>query len=121
MQADDLPAALRLTQAQRWSHQSCDWQLHFRLGHGWVACDGAGTVVGTILWWSYGANLGSVGLVIVDSQQQGHGIGRQLMDVVIAAAGPRDANDAYGRTVARAWCRWRARFRYGFTGLWLSA
>jgi predicted GNAT family acetyltransferase len=47
-------------------------------------------VVGTILWWAYGANLGSVGLVVVDRLHQGRGIGRQLMDKVIEAAGPRD-------------------------------
>jgi predicted N-acetyltransferase YhbS len=90
MQESDLRSALRLTQAQRWSHQFSDWQLHFELGAGWVACDGAGTVVGTILWWAYGASLGSVGLVVVDSHQQGRGIGRLLMDAVIEVAGARD-------------------------------
>jgi GNAT superfamily N-acetyltransferase len=85
----DLGATLRLSQAERWSHRLEDWQFHFRLGRGWVACDHDGKVLGTASWWAYGEQFGTVGLVLVDQAHQGQGIGRQLMNVVMSDAGPR--------------------------------
>lgn len=89
MQPDDLAWGLTLTRAESWSHRLEDWQFHFRLGRGWVACDDDGTPVGTATWWAYGPALGTVGLVLVDRQQQGKGIGRRLMNTIIDDAGPR--------------------------------
>jgi GNAT superfamily N-acetyltransferase len=85
----DLDGALRLSQAERWSHRLEDWQFHFRLGRGWAACDDDGKVLGTASWWAYGEQFGTVGLVLVDQAHQGQGIGRQLMNVVMSDAGPR--------------------------------
>jgi GNAT superfamily N-acetyltransferase len=89
LEARDLDGALRLSQAERWSHRLEDWQFHFRLGRGWVACDDDGKVLGTASWWAYGEQFGTVGLVLVDQAHQGQGIGRQLMNVVMNDAGPR--------------------------------
>jgi len=89
LEARDLDDALRLTQAERWSHRLEDWQFHYRLGRGWVACDHDGKVLGTASWWAYGEQFGTVGLVLVDQAHQGQGIGRQLMNVVMSDAGPR--------------------------------
>jgi predicted N-acetyltransferase YhbS len=89
LEARDLDGALRLTQAERWSHRLEDWQFHYRLGRGWVACDDDGKVLGTASWWAYGEQFGTVGLVLVDQAHQGQGIGRQLMNVVMSDAGPR--------------------------------
>lgn len=89
MQPDDLPAALKLTQAVQWSHRLEDWQFHSRLGRGWAVCDDQNTLLGTATWWSYGEHFGSVGLVVVDGSQQGKGIGRRLMDTIIDDAGAR--------------------------------
>jgi GNAT superfamily N-acetyltransferase len=89
MQPDDLPAALKLTQAVQWSHRLEDWQFHSQLGRGWAACDENDTLLGTATWWSYGEHHGSVGLVVVDGSQQGKGIGRQLMETIIDDAGSR--------------------------------
>lgn len=87
--ADDLPAALRLTQAQNWSHRLHDWELHLRLGRGWGVVDDRGDLLGTALWWAYGPKFGSVGLVVVRPDRQGRGIGRQLMTAVLEDAGDR--------------------------------
>ena len=87
--AEDLPDALRLTQALPWSHTLQDWQLHFRVGRGFAATDDAGRLLGTILWWPYGEHYGSVGLVVVSAGAQGRGIGRALMDTVLSDAGSR--------------------------------
>jgi GNAT superfamily N-acetyltransferase len=89
LEARDLAGALRLSQAERWSHRMEDWEFHYRLGRGWVACDADGKVLGTASWWTYGDRFGTVGLVLVDQAHQGQGIGRQLMNVVMSDAGPR--------------------------------
>jgi len=89
MQAEDLAEGLRLTQAESWSYRLEDWSLHFRLGQGWAACDAGGRVLGTALWWRYGEQFATVGLVVVDRHQQGKGIGRKLMNAVMEDAGAR--------------------------------
>ena len=89
MQPGDLASALKLTQAENWSHRAEDWEFHYRIGRGWAVCDDKDALLGTATWWDYGDALGSVGLVVVDRNQQGKGIGRQLMDTIIEDAGPR--------------------------------
>jgi GNAT superfamily N-acetyltransferase len=89
LQAGDLERCLELTQAERWSHRLEDWAFHYGLGLGWAACDADGKLLGTASWWAYGPEFATVGLVLVDQQHQGRGIGRQLMNAVIAEAGPR--------------------------------
>ena len=89
MQPEDLPSALKFTQAVQWAHRLEDWQFHYRLGRGWVACDEHGAMLGTATWWSHGEHHGSVGLVVVDRSQQGKGIGRRLMETIIDDAGSR--------------------------------
>lgn len=85
----DLADALKLTQAENWSHRLEDWQFHFRLGRGWAVCDDHGALIGTALWWPYGEHFATVGLIVVDRRQQGKGIGRRLMHAIIEAAGSR--------------------------------
>jgi GNAT superfamily N-acetyltransferase len=89
LETRDLDAALRFSQAERWSHRLEDWQFHYRLGRGWVACDPDDQVLGTASWWAYGEQFATVGLVLVDQAHQGQGIGRQLLNVVMSDAGPR--------------------------------
>src|SRR5487761_887510 len=89
MQAEDLAEGLRLTQAESWAHRLEDWTFHYRLGRGWVACDAGGRILGTALWWPYGEQFATVGLVLVDQHQQRKGVGRRLMNSVIEDAGAR--------------------------------
>jgi predicted N-acetyltransferase YhbS len=88
MTADDLPAAAALTRAVQWPHRVEDWQFVHRLGRGFVASAGD-TVVGAVLWWPFGEDAGSLGMLIVDPDRQRAGIGRRLTEVVIADAGER--------------------------------
>lgn len=86
----DLSTCLSFTQAVKWPHQLHDWQLHFDLGNGSVVVDQEDNVVGTILWWDFGANYATVGLVVVPDHMQGNGLGRKLMNAVMEQAGSRN-------------------------------
>jgi len=59
------------------------------LGLGWAACNADGKLLGTASWWAYGDGFATVGLVLVDQEYQGQGIGRQLMETVMNEAAPR--------------------------------
>lgn len=89
MRAEDVPAGLALTQSVGWSHRLHDWQLHFELGSGWVACDEWEAVAGTAMGWAYGDTAATLGLIVVHPDQQGRGIGRRLMSVVMNDASAR--------------------------------
>ncbi|KND62130.1 Histone acetyltransferase HPA2 and related acetyltransferase [Candidatus Burkholderia verschuerenii] len=86
--ADDIPAAHGLSVAVQWPHRAEDWREMFDAGTGFVAED-AGVVIGTALCWKFGADRGTLGLVIVSSEQQGRGIGRKLMELVLEELGGR--------------------------------
>lgn len=89
MQRDDRDIAVRLTQAEGWPHRREDWDFHYRLGQGWIACAPDGTLVGTGLWWSYGSAAGAAGLLVVDQRYRGNGIGRRILEMIIKDAGSR--------------------------------
>ncbi len=63
----DLPSCLSFTQQVNWPHRQHDWQLHYKLGQGYVISDADQQLAGCILWWDYGAAYGSIGLVVVDA------------------------------------------------------
>lgn len=88
MTAQDLASAHKLSSEQQWPHRKADWARLLGLGHGVVAeCDGH--VVGTTMWWTYGADHAVVGMVIVANSQQGQGLGRRLMQAAFDAIGDR--------------------------------
>jgi predicted N-acetyltransferase YhbS len=81
---DDIAAAHALTVGLKWPHRAEDWQFAARAGAGFVAME-TGKVVGTALYWTYGDDRASLGMVIVAPARQGLGIGRKLMERVLAA------------------------------------
>jgi len=86
--SDDIPAAHGLSVAVRWPHRAEDWRFMFAAGTGFVAEDN-GAVIGTALCWKFGADRGTLGLVIVSPDAQGRGIGRRLMELVLEELGGR--------------------------------
>ncbi|MFB9123707.1 N-acetyltransferase [Paraburkholderia dipogonis] len=85
----DIVAAHALSIAAGWPHRAEDWQLMFDTGNGFVALDDNGEVIGTAHYWKSGANQGTLGLVIVAPEEQGRGIGRKLMELVLEELGNR--------------------------------
>jgi predicted N-acetyltransferase YhbS len=83
MTPDDLPAAHALSREAQWPHRLKDWDFLLAAGFGLVAERG-GAVVGTILAWPYGQDAASLGMVIVAAECRGGGVGRKLMDAMLA-------------------------------------
>lgn len=89
MHAGDLAAMRRLAQEMSWPHRADDCGLMFQLGAGVVAVDGVQGPVGVGMRWSFGRDVGTIGMMLVARERQGRGIGRTLMESLIADAGSR--------------------------------
>lgn len=85
----DAGDAARLSAGFGWPHRMEDWQAMLRIGHGLGLRDAADELVATALWFPFGPDHATIGLVQVAPSQQGRGIGRRLMQAVIEAAGVR--------------------------------
>ena len=85
---DDIGAAHALSSELNWPHRADDWRFVADAGKGFVAEDENG-VIGTALCWKYGSDTASLGMVIVSPGQQGRGIGRRLMELLLAELGER--------------------------------
>jgi len=83
-----LVPAHNLSQAVSWPHRLVDWQFALSLGQGVAAVEGE-DLAGTAMWWPYGADFATLGMVIVAPQRQGRGLGGRLMQAVLAQAGTR--------------------------------
>jgi GNAT superfamily N-acetyltransferase len=87
---DHLAQALSLSQQLAWPYRLEDWAFAHRLGRGF-AVELDARLVGTALWWPYGDDYGSAGMIIVAPDAQRRGIGAALMASLLA--------DAAGRSV----------------------
>jgi GNAT superfamily N-acetyltransferase len=87
---EHLEGALRLSRQAEWPHRLDDWQLALDMSAGFVALDAdAATVLGTVLMTPYKRDVATINMVIVDEAARGRGLGRQLMEAIIALAGSR--------------------------------
>lgn len=78
MTPDDLDQCFTLTQTLKWPHRREDWALALQLGEGTVI-EEQGKLIGSAVLWRWGDSAATLGLIIVDNQQQGRGLGKQLM------------------------------------------
>lgn len=77
-----LPGALKLSQEMRWPYRLEDWAFAAEVGAGF-ALERAGEVIGTAMYWAYGADFASVGMIIVTGAEQGAGHGARLFDALL--------------------------------------
>jgi GNAT superfamily N-acetyltransferase len=73
-----------------WPHRAEDWQMLRDMGRGIVALDEIGRALGTAMWFPYGPDFATIGMVITSPRLQAYGAGRWMMEHVLAQAGPRD-------------------------------
>ncbi len=83
LRRDDLPGAYAISAAFGWPHRVEDWDFMFGLGQG-IAAESAGKLLGTALFWTYEPNASALGLVGVAPEAQGRGLGRRLVEQVVA-------------------------------------
>ncbi|HZB61767.1 MAG TPA: hypothetical protein VE423_03760, partial [Microvirga sp.] len=73
MEMEDVPALHALSIGVQWPHRPKDWAMLIRLGHGVVAEDRIGRVVGSAMWWPMGPDLARIGMVITTPRLQEQG------------------------------------------------
>lgn len=84
-----LAAAHRLSAGENWPHRPEEWAFLLGIGTGFgLLADGR--LAGTALLTPYGADAATCNMIIVDPAMRGHGLGRRLMQAVLAEAGPRE-------------------------------
>jgi GNAT superfamily N-acetyltransferase len=79
----DAPACAVLSRVVGWPHRVEDWEMAIGLGRGVVASLGS-EIVATALWWPYGETHATLGMIIVSPEHQGAGLGRRLMQGLLA-------------------------------------
>lgn len=84
----DAAACEALARAVGWPHRVEDCAMAIALGHGCVATI-AGEVAAMGMWWPYGESHATVGMIIVSPDHQGAGLGRRLMQGLLAQAKDR--------------------------------
>jgi hypothetical protein len=90
MVMDDIPALHALSIGVQWPHRPEDWEMLIRLGHGVVAEDAIGRVVGSAMWWLMRPDFARIGMVITTPRLQEQGAARWLMQQVAGSLGTRD-------------------------------
>lgn len=88
LRSDHLEQALGLSQLLKWPYRLEDWQFAFELGRGF-AVEAEGKLLGTALWWPYGDDFATIGMIIVSPDAQRQGIGGKLMAALLADAAGR--------------------------------
>lgn len=80
----DLDALHVLSLSVGWPHRPEDWQFLREVGQGVVALDPIGRVCGSAMWFPFGDDFATVGMVITPPRLQANGGGLWLMRHVLA-------------------------------------
>lgn len=88
-QNDHLGDAVRLSAGEGWPHRPDDWALVAAISRPFVARDGD-RIVGTAFCTPYGEDVAMLNMIIVDATMRGRGLGRLLVETIIAEAGERE-------------------------------
>ncbi|MDE5444227.1 GNAT family N-acetyltransferase [Bradyrhizobium sp. CSA207] len=68
-----------------WPHRPEDWQFLRDMGHGIAVHDEIGRLLGSAMWFPYGPDFATVGMVITSPRVQTRGTARWLMKHVLSA------------------------------------
>lgn len=79
-----------LSMGVRWPHRPNDWEQILQTGQGIVAVDGIGRVFGSAMWFPYGDDFATIGMVITSPRAQAQGNGRWLMEQVLERCSGRN-------------------------------
>jgi GNAT superfamily N-acetyltransferase len=79
----DVNSLLALSVSVGWSHRAQDWDFMREVGSGWVAMDETGRVHGAAMWFPFGDQFATVGMVITTPRLQAHGGAQWLMGHVL--------------------------------------
>jgi hypothetical protein len=90
MAIDDIPALHALSIGVQWPHRPEDWAMLIRVGHGVIAEDAIGRVVGSVMWWPMGPDFARVGMLITNPRLQERGGARWLVNQIAGPIGARD-------------------------------
>lgn len=82
-----LPGCLALARDRGWLPEERNWRLLFDLGTVFGVRDTAGELAGVTVLTRYGAELAVIGMMLVAARYGGRGLGRALMNRVLAEAG----------------------------------
>jgi GNAT superfamily N-acetyltransferase len=80
----DLDALHALSLSVGWPHRAEDWKLLREIGNGIVALDHIGRVHGSAMWFPFGDDFATIGMVITSPRLQANGGGQWLMRHVLA-------------------------------------
>ncbi len=85
MSERDIPAGMRLKEIAGWNQTANDWKCFLKASPaGCFVAEVDGTVRGTAATISYEQRFAWVGMVLVDPEFRGHGIGTRLLEKTIA-------------------------------------
>lgn len=79
----DLSALHALSVSVGWPHRAEDWEFLRSYGHGFVAVDAGGRVQASAMWFPFGDDFATVGMVITSPRLQANGGGAWLMQHVM--------------------------------------
>lgn len=85
IRAEDAASCAELSRRVGWPHRREDWEFVIGLGHG-VVGERDGRLVASAMWWPYDESHATLGVIIVAPEEQGAGIGRRLMQMLLAQA-----------------------------------
>src|SRR5438034_7780380 len=81
MTEKDIPAGTRLKDIAGWNQTEADWRIFLNAGRdGCFVAEVDDVVRGTAATIVYGGRFAWVGMVLVDPENRGHGIGTTLLD-----------------------------------------
>jgi ribosomal protein S18 acetylase RimI-like enzyme len=84
MAKSDIPAGVRLNQTAGWNQTPADWQRFLKLSpEGCFVAELEGQVRGTVTTISFESRFAWVGMVLVDPQYRGRGVGTKLLQCAI--------------------------------------